>query len=214
MNKKIELRGIILVLAYIFMNLTTITIKIYDFLGLKSGVNIFIGNFTILFFISLILYSKEFKECWIYIFKNPLKVIGQTILLTIFIIVLNSILLKIFKTPQSQNEKIVRQLTRQIPIVVNILITCLFVPFLEEILYRHILIGELSKKIPIFIAVIISMAMFICVHSIRFPECLAYLPITLALTFIYLKSGKNIKGSYPVHMLNNLLACVLTTFLK
>ena len=77
------------------------------------------------------------------------------------------------------------------------------VPMIEEIFYRHILIGKLSAFAPTWLVASISAILFAYMHCYQWQDLLAYLPISIALTLIYVKSGKNIAYSWAFHALNN-----------
>ena len=87
------------------------------------------------------------------------------------------------------------------------LIFCFFVaigvPMVEEIFYRHILIGKLSAYAPTWLVASISAALFAYMHSHQWQDFFSYLPISIAVTLVYVMSGKNVAYSWLFHALNN-----------
>ena len=87
------------------------------------------------------------------------------------------------------------------------LVFCFFVaigvPMVEEIFYRHILIGKLSAYAPTWLVASISAALFAYMHSHQWQDFFTYLPISIVLTLVYVMSGKNVAYSWLFHALNN-----------
>ena len=87
------------------------------------------------------------------------------------------------------------------------LVFCFFVaigvPMVEEIFYRHILIGKLSSYAPTWLVASISAALFAYMHSHQWQDFFTYLPISIVLTLVYVMSGKNVAYSWLFHALNN-----------
>ena len=87
------------------------------------------------------------------------------------------------------------------------LIFCFFVaigvPMVEEIFYRHILIGKLSVYAPTWLVASISAALFAYMHSHQWQDFFSYLPISIVLTLVYVFSGKSVAYSWLFHALNN-----------
>ena len=87
------------------------------------------------------------------------------------------------------------------------LVFCFFVaigvPMVEEIFYRHILIGKLSIYAPTWLVASISAALFAYMHSHQWQDFFSYLPITIVLTLVYVFSGKSVAYSWLFHALNN-----------
>ncbi|WP_341637025.1 CPBP family intramembrane glutamic endopeptidase [Staphylococcus casei] len=80
-------------------------------------------------------------------------------------------------------------------------------PMLEEILYRHLIIGELSKIFPYQVMSIISLIIFALIHvqSINsLYEMFLYLILGAPIIFVYIKSNFNIYVSILTHIFINL----------
>lgn len=83
------------------------------------------------------------------------------------------------------------------------------VPLVEEMFYRHILIGKLSAYAPTWLVASISAALFAYMHSHQWQDFFSYLPLSIVLTLIYVKSGKNVAYSWLFHALNNTIMVIL-----
>ena len=83
------------------------------------------------------------------------------------------------------------------------------VPLVEEMFYRHILIGKLSAYAPTWLVASISAALFAYMHSRQWQDFFSYLPLSIVLTLIYVKSGKNVAYSWLFHALNNTIMVAL-----
>lgn len=80
-------------------------------------------------------------------------------------------------------------------------------PILEEILYRHLIIGEIGKIISYKLMAIVSLVIFALahVHSIdALNEIVLYLMLGIPIVFVYIKSNFNIYVSIAVHIFSNL----------
>ena len=83
------------------------------------------------------------------------------------------------------------------------------VPVIEEIFFRHILIGKLSAYAPTWLVASISAALFAYMHSHQWQDFLMYLPLSIVLTLVYVKSGKNVAYSWLFHALNNSIMLIV-----
>lgn len=76
-------------------------------------------------------------------------------------------------------------------------------PLVEEIFYRHILIGTLSTYAPTWVVASISALLFAYMHCHQWQDMIAYLPISIVLTLVYVFSRKSVAYSWMFHALNN-----------
>ena len=109
---------------------------------------------------------------------------------------------------QSLNQEVVSDLIQSQPILMAIPVV-LFVPFIEEILFRGALFELLISKVNVIGSVIITNVLFAVLH-VADIESLIFLPIYfflgVVLSMIYIYSGKNIWVSIAAHGLHNLLS--------
>ena len=92
-------------------------------------------------------------------------------------------------------------------------------PFVEELLFRHLIIHELGKKIGYIAGAVISALVFAFVHvtSAHSPfEYGVYLIMAIALVYVYMKSGRNLAVSISLHMLINTIGfiSIIVQYLK
>ena len=162
---------------------------------------------TVFLIIVLALFSREFFPAFSYLRTRPFLKILLLFGLWILVVIVQAatrIALYGIKPPIADNQQA----------VINAifdggtgLIFCFFVaigvPMVEEIFYRHILIGKLSAYAPTWLVASISAALFAYMHSHQWQDFFSYLPISIVLTLVYVKSGKNVAYSLLFHALNN-----------
>ncbi len=86
-------------------------------------------------------------------------------------------------------------------------------PIVEELVFRHIIIGELGKKFNFVLMGIVSAVLFTLIHvtDAKSPfEFGAYLILAISLVYVYLKSDRKLAASLSLHMLNNLISFIWT----
>ena len=162
---------------------------------------------TVFLIIVLALFSREFFPAFSYLRTRPfLKILLLFGLWILVVIVQAATRIALFglNPPVADNQQA----------VINAifdggtgLIFCFFVaigvPMVEEIFYRHILIGKLSAYAPTWLVASISAALFAYMHSHQWQDFFSYLPISIAVTLVYVMSGKNVAYSWLFHALNN-----------
>lgn len=143
---------------------------------------------------------NKFKKHW---FKIILILLGITVLDTYLEYFMDIIL----KLPTPENQEMLNEAFMEFPIFESIT-TVIFAPFIEELVFRHILIGKLSGTISTIGAAIISIVLFAFVHSGFSLSFLSYITGSIILALIYIKSGKNVVVSISYHVIWNLLATI------
>ncbi|MET4589468.1 lysostaphin resistance A-like protein [Arthrobacter sp. 754] len=113
----------------------------------------------------------------------------------------------------SQNQAGLQALMQQVPAWLMVPVLVVIGPFVEEYLFRHLLIGKLSRRLNIWVCCGLSVLLFASIHiagqeAITFPALLPYLAMGATLVFVYVWTGKNLMFSYFVHAAKNLLAVV------
>ncbi|MCU5745316.1 CPBP family intramembrane metalloprotease [Staphylococcus sp. SQ8-PEA] len=154
---------------------------------------------------------QRFKAVRYYIFLIVVTYI-ITILLETGYDWLTQFLPKSLQFNETQNEESVNQLFHVgwlMPItVINVAI---ITPFVEELIFRHLIIHELGKKITYQVAAALSVFLFTSVHVIGATspfEFGSYLFIAIGIVFVYMKSERNLAVSITFHMLCNLIASI------
>ncbi len=110
----------------------------------------------------------------------------------------------------SLNQELVQSLLLQQPLFMALPIV-LFIPFVEEVLFRGAMFELLTQKLPVAGSVVIVNLVFAMLHVsdiasfVFFP---VYFLLGVVLSLVYLKSGKNIWVSIAAHSLHNVLSVV------
>ncbi|AKS69744.1 protease [Staphylococcus schleiferi] len=87
-------------------------------------------------------------------------------------------------------------------------------PIVEEILFRHLLIGELGKKWGYLTMSCVSILLFGIAHFLHFQSIWTFLPFILGgitLTYVYLTSNRNLLVVIALHMLINTVSHILNS---
>ena len=162
---------------------------------------------TVLLIVVLAFFAREFFPAFSYLRTHPFLKILLLFGLWILVVIVQAatrIALYGLNPPIPENQQA----------VINAifdggtgLIFCFFVaigvPMVEEIFYRHILIGKLSVYAPTWLVASISAALFAYMHCHQWQDFFSYLPITIVLTLVYVFSGKSVAYSWLFHALNN-----------
>ena len=163
--------------------------------------------YTVLLIVVLAFFAREFFPAFSYLRTHPFLKILLLFGLWILVVIVQAatrIALYGLNPPVADNQQA----------VINAifdggtgLVFCFFVaigvPMVEEIFYRHILIGKLSAYAPTWLVASISAALFAYMHSHQWQDFFTYLPISIVLTLVYVMSGKNVAYSWLFHALNN-----------
>ena len=113
----------------------------------------------------------------------------------------------------SANQAGLQALMQQVPAWLIVPVLVVVGPFVEEYIFRHLLIGKLSRRLNIWLCCALSVVLFAGIHiagqeEITFTALLPYLAMGATLVFVYVWTGKNVMFSYFVHAAKNLLAVI------
>ena len=167
-------------------------------------------EYTLLFCITMSLYGKDVLNSFAYFKQKLFKTIFLVLFLYISSLLLLLILLSVLNIPaeQTENNQMVFDYVKSVPLVWALILISVFGAIVEEVVFRHIMIGHFSKKIPTFIATTLSMTCFVLLHSFHYPKLVNYIPLTLMITISYLISKKNMSVSLLFHFINNALSVI------
>lgn len=88
-------------------------------------------------------------------------------------------------------------------------------PIVEELLYRHVIIHELGKKIGNVLATLLSIILFAGIHMMyatSIYEALPYVMMGTVFSIVYLMSRKNLAVVILLHAFNNAIGFILMLF--
>lgn len=168
---------------------------------------------TALLIMVLAFFAREFFSAFSYLRTHPIRKIALLFALWLLIVVIQgSIRFALYggNPPIATNQQSVMDalFDGTLGLAFSFFVT-VGVPMIEEIFYRHILIGKLSAYAPTWLVASISAALFAYMHTYQWQDFFSYLPLSIVLTLVYVKSGKNVAYSWAFHALNNSIMVVL-----
>jgi len=118
----------------------------------------------------------------------------------------------------SENQAALEGMATTVPLPVMLVVTALFGPFVEEYFFRHLLIGKLSRKLNVWLCLIISTVLFAGIHFVgagvgSWLEVVPYFMLGITMGLAYILSGKSMAYSYMLHVLNNTVALLVVYLL-
>ncbi|MFW0772795.1 lysostaphin resistance A-like protein [Paenarthrobacter nitroguajacolicus] len=146
---------------------------------------------------------------------RPWFTLATVPLAIVVMLILTAILVAAFGTAQSsQNQLGIQGMLQQVPAWLMVPLLVILGPFVEEYLFRHLLIGKLSQHLNIWVCCVISVVVFASIHlvgreGLALPALAPYLGMAVVLVAVYVWTGKNLMFSYFVHAAKNLMAVVL-----
>ncbi|WP_285245332.1 CPBP family intramembrane glutamic endopeptidase [Pseudarthrobacter sp. fls2-241-R2A-127] len=144
---------------------------------------------------------------WFTLLMVPAAVIAMLIL-TGILVAMNG------QVETSANQAGLQALIQQVPPWLMVPLLVVVGPFVEEYIFRHLLIGKLARRVNIWICCVLSAVLFAALHivgqeAVTLTALLPYLAMGATLVFVYVWTGKNVMFSYFVHAAKNLLAVVM-----
>ena len=146
---------------------------------------------------------------------RPWFTLGMVPLTLVVMLILTAILVAVLGTAQSsENQLGIQGMLQQVPAWLMVPLLVILGPFVEEYLFRHLLIGKLSQYLNIWVCCVISVVVFSSIHvvgreGLALSALAPYLGMAVVLVAVYVWTGKNLMFSYFVHAAKNLMAVVL-----
>jgi membrane protease YdiL (CAAX protease family) len=143
---------------------------------------------------------------WFTVLMVPLAVVAMMILTAVFVALTGPV-------PTSVNQAGLQALMQQVPAWLMVPLLVIVGPFVEEYIFRHLLIGKLSRRVNVWLCCALSVVLFAALHivgqeELTLPVLMPYLAMGAVLVFVYVWTGRNVMFSYFVHASKNLLAVV------
>ena len=172
-----------------------------------------IGLDTILLIMALAFFGREFFPAFTYLRTRPVRKIALLFGLWFLVTAIQAasrIALYGHNQPIAENQQQVMNALNDGTLgLVFTFFVGIGVPVIEEMFFRHILIGKLSAYAPTWLVASISAALFAYMHSHQWQDFFMYLPLSIVLTLVYVKSGKNVAYSWMFHALNNSIMLIV-----
>jgi membrane protease YdiL (CAAX protease family) len=143
---------------------------------------------------------------WFTLLMVPAAVVAMMILTAVVVVAGGGVRI-------SANQAGLQALMQQVPVWLMVPWLVVVGPFVEEYIFRHLLIGKLSRRVNIWLCCALSVLLFAALHiagkqAITLTVLLPYLAMGATLVFVYVWTGKNLMFSYFVHAAKNMLAVV------
>lgn len=143
---------------------------------------------------------------WFTLLMVPLAVVVMMILTAVLVALTGPV-------QTSANQAGLQALMQQVPAWLMVPLLVIVGPFVEEYIFRHLLIGKLSRTVNIWVCCALSVVLFASLHIVGQEDLtvqvlMPYLVMGAVLVFVYVWAGKNLMFSYFVHAVKNLLAVV------
>ncbi len=116
---------------------------------------------------------------------------------------------------KSANQVAIEEMTTQVDFLPMALVTVLMAPFVEEYIFRHLMIGKLSRWVNVWVCVAISMVLFASIHFISTGfdfdpvQIIPYLTLAAAISVAYVLTGRSLAYATILHVFNNLVSIVV-----
>ncbi|MDS2172804.1 CPBP family intramembrane metalloprotease [Nesterenkonia sp. CL21] len=146
------------------------------------------------------------------------------------IVVLNVMLMALIMTVTGQepetsaNQAGIEAMLQAVPFWAALLVLGLLGPLVEEYIFRHLLIGKLSRHLNIWLCAVISVLPFALIHVSSeiisgdlmgvLTTVVPYLTMSIIFTLAYIFSGRSLLFVWLVHAFNNCMAVTLQYWLS
>jgi hypothetical protein len=143
---------------------------------------------------------------WFTLLMVPLAVVAMMILTAVLVSLSGPV-------QTSANQAGLQALMQQVPAWLMVPLLVIVGPFVEEYIFRHLLIGKLSRRVNLWVCCVLSVVLFAALHivgqeQLTLQVLMPYLAMGAILVFVYVWAGRNVMFSYFVHASKNLLAVI------
>lgn len=184
-----------------------------------------IGVFIFIMIIWMLLHKNSYKGEWKNGFNN-IKKYWKLIVVTFIVMFIFKLIFPVlvdtfapeqWKFEETQNDLLVQQMfSTPFSTVLAFFSIVIIAPVTEEFLFRHLVIGELGKKLNFIVMSVLSVIVFASLHvtEAQSPlEIVMYLVIAIGIVYIYLKTQRSLATAIALHALNNFIAYVAMVLL-
>ncbi|RNL57409.1 CPBP family intramembrane glutamic endopeptidase [Arthrobacter oryzae] len=143
---------------------------------------------------------------WFTLLMVPVSLVAMLILTAVLVALSGPV-------QTSANQAGLQALMQQVPAWLMVPLLVIVGPFVEEYIFRHLLIGKLSRRINLWACCALSVVLFAALHivgqeAVTLQALMPYLAMGAVLVFVYVWTGKNVMFAYLVHAAKNLLAVI------
>ncbi|MBG6084630.1 CPBP family intramembrane glutamic endopeptidase [Zhihengliuella flava] len=115
---------------------------------------------------------------------------------------------------KSENQLAIESMTQDVPFLTMFFTVAIMGPLVEEYIFRHLLIGKMSRKVPVWICVLISVVAFAALHfigtmSFDLVAAVPYIVLGVTMSLAYVFTGKSLGYVYVLHAFNNAVSLSL-----
>lgn len=155
--------------------------------------------------LALAIAGRVFLSDFSYLRTRPIRKVAALLGLFVLTMIAQNLANNALSTPSSFGDGSLHYFTEGFGGLVFSFIVALGGPLIEEVFFRHFLIGTLSAYAPTWLVATVSCLLFTLMHCHGWQDIPSYIPLALTLTLAYLCSGKNLAYAWLLHALNNSL---------
>lgn len=169
-----------------------------------------LGMYAIPIILAFAFYGRETIDSFSFFQTHPIKKTLYLLLGYVLVIIGNLSISLITNSSQTENQAAIEQSNTQVPLLFSLLLLGVLIPLIEELVFRKILIGDLSQFINEKLCIAISLVSFALIHvNTNIMDASSYMPLAIIITAAYIISGKNLSYALSLHMINNIIGVVL-----
>lgn len=114
----------------------------------------------------------------------------------------------------SDNQAALEGMTTVVPLWLMLLVAVVLGPFVEEYIFRHLLVGKLSRYLTVWVTAPLSVLLFGGIHffgsgSFDLIAAVPYLVLGAVITGTYIAFRFSLAYAYLLHLFNNLIALLV-----
>ncbi|MGO1181634.1 MAG: lysostaphin resistance A-like protein [Micrococcaceae bacterium] len=114
----------------------------------------------------------------------------------------------------SENQAALEGMTTVVPLWLMLLVTVVLGPFVEEYLFRHLLVGKLSRYLTVWVTAPLSVLIFGGIHFLGAGDfsliaAVPYLVLGAVITGTYVAFRFSLAYAYALHLFNNLVSVLI-----
>lgn len=171
------------------------------------------GAYCFLAVLGFVLFRETVRQAIADIRREPQRILGAVAVAMIAVLVASAVVALIRGETGTDNQREVQAMVEAA--AVSMVVVAVVGPFVEELVYREILIGRASQHAPVWIMAVVSTGLFGLAHvagsgAAGLSHVWLYLALGAILAGLYVWSGKRFAYPLVAHALNNAGALIAT----